>query len=303
MSLPLTTEGEKKNAHTSSHFLIITALPTCVLKHTAQRQTDRPTSQKLPHADIYTDKDTFENNLWILDTHQVTGSYPSPRWCDFLRLVLKSFTSDEQQSRLCRWCVCVCVCVWVCVCMRGGECALVCDWGACESRGGQRQSDVVMERFKGCRDFSALSLPPSPLLAASGMHFSWVSSPQLRSDCWSSLSLSLSLCLHPSSFSLPVSLTHTETHPPSHSSLSLSLSLCLPTLSCCADRSGTSPFSGSWKQVFSSVAPSLYQIFTSYFSLCATFPKWHRGRPWRKTNRDKHTEYALCMLVYLHTSL
>lgn len=44
----------------------------------------------------------------------------SLRCCDFLRLLLKSFTSDEQQSRLCRWCVCVKMCA------RGGECALVC---------------------------------------------------------------------------------------------------------------------------------------------------------------------------------
>lgn len=86
--------------------------------------------------------------------------------------------------------------------------------------------------------------------------------------------LSLSLSLSTPLLLLFLSLTHTKTHPPSHSSLSLALSL--PTLSCCADRSGTSPFTGSWKHVFRFVVLSVYQ-FSQVFLFVFCIPKWHRG--------------------------
>lgn len=76
---------------------------------------------------------------------------------------------------------------------------------------------------------SLLSLAAVLPLTASGMR-SWVSSPQLRSDCWSSLSLSLFPRQHPSSFSLCLSPTQKHTLP--ITSFTLSLLLCLSLTLC-----------------------------------------------------------------------
>ena len=200
--------------------------------------------------------------------------------------------------------VCVCVCVWVCVCMRGGECALVCDWGACESRGGQRQSDVVMERFKGCRDFSALSLPPSPQLAASGMHFSWVSSPQLRSDCWSSLSLSLSLSVYtpPPSPSLCLSPTQKHTLPVTPLSLSLSLSASPPFLAVLTDQ--VPPPFQVVESKCSALSLPLCIKFSQVISLCAP----HSPNDTEDGLEEKLTEISTqntlfaCLCIYIRVS-